>query len=161
MRGLAHVGIIALVDEVTGYQQDRARDELNRILEAYVSKELLPWTKRFPDEFFKQLYRIHGWEYREGQHKRTPYVGKLINKLVYDKLPPGVLPELRRLNPPTEKGYRRYQHHRLLTPETGHPHLDRQLLEVTTLLRVSDDRANFERLFEKAFPGPQLELGRW
>ncbi len=39
MRGLAHVGIIALVDEATGYQEDRDRQELRRILEAYISGE--------------------------------------------------------------------------------------------------------------------------
>ena len=51
MRGLAHVGIIALVDEVTGYQRDRARDALAQILEAFIAKELQPWIKTFPSEF--------------------------------------------------------------------------------------------------------------
>jgi hypothetical protein len=64
LRGFAHVGIIALVDEATGYQAERARDELNKILEAYIAKELLPWTRRFPDEFFRQIYRLHGWEFQ-------------------------------------------------------------------------------------------------
>ena len=79
VRSLARVGIIALVDEATGYQEVRARDELQRILAAYVRAELRPWTKMFPDEFFEQVYRLQGWEYRPGTAKRTPYVGKLIN----------------------------------------------------------------------------------
>jgi hypothetical protein len=91
LRGFARVGIIALIDEATGYQADRARDELNKILEAYISKELLPWTERFPNEFFKQLYRVRGWDYREGNPKRYRVVGKLINKYVYEPMPPGVL----------------------------------------------------------------------
>jgi len=65
------VGVIALVDEATGYQQDRARDELNRILEAYISKELLPWTRRFPDDFFKHTFRLHGWEYKQGSMRSS------------------------------------------------------------------------------------------
>ena len=160
MRGLAHVGIIALVDEATGYQQERARDELNRILEAYISAELLSWTKRFPDEFFRQLYRLNGWQYIEGKHKRPRYVGSMINKLIYENLPPGVLPELKRLNPPDEGGRRKHCHHQLLTPHTGHPHLDKQVIEVTTLMRVSDDKPTFKKLFEKAFPkrGQQLPI---
>lgn len=160
VRGFARVGIIALVDEATGYQADRARDELNKILEAYISRELLPWTKRFPDEFFKQIYRLRNWPFKPGSRKRPQVVGKLINKLVYEPLPPGVLAELRKLNPPTEKGYRKYRHHQFLTPETGHPHLDKQITEVVTLMRVSDDRPMFERLFQKAFPkrGQQLQL---
>jgi len=158
VRGFARVGIIALVDEATGYQADRARDELNRILEAYISKELLRWTKRFPDEFFRQIYRLHGWRYLEGHHKRPKYVGRLVNELVYKQLPPGVLPELRALNPPNESGYRRHKHHQFLTEHTGHPHLDKQIVEVTTLMRVSDDKLSFKRLFHKAFPtrGQQL-----
>jgi hypothetical protein len=51
MRGLARVGIIALVDEATGYQEVRARQELQPILEAYVQAEFRPWIKRSPDEF--------------------------------------------------------------------------------------------------------------
>lgn len=160
IRGFARVGIIALVDEATGYQADRAKDDLMRILAAYISKELLPWTKRFPDEFFQQVYRLHGWQFVEGHHKRPQYVGQLINKLVYNKLPPGVLPELRRRNPTMPSGYRRYQHHRLLTEDIGHPHLSNQVATVTGLMRASDDKHEFLRLFTKAFPqkGQQLVL---
>jgi hypothetical protein len=38
VRGLARTGIIALVDEVTGYQKDRAKDALTKILEAFIAK---------------------------------------------------------------------------------------------------------------------------
>lgn len=101
-RGLARVGIIALVDEATGYQEVRARDELRRILEKYVQAEFRPWLKTFPDDFFREIYRLQGWEYKPGTSKRIPYVGKLVNKYVYEQLPDGVLDELCRLNPRTE-----------------------------------------------------------
>jgi len=52
MRGLAHVGIAALVDEATGFQYDRARDALSQLLEKYIAKELARWIKTFPDEFW-------------------------------------------------------------------------------------------------------------
>jgi hypothetical protein len=45
---LAHTGIIALVDEVTGYQCDRAKDALAKILEAFIERELQPWVQTFP-----------------------------------------------------------------------------------------------------------------
>ncbi|MBI3661672.1 MAG: P63C domain-containing protein [Acidobacteria bacterium] len=151
MRGLARVGIIALVDEATGYQDERAKHELSRILEAYIVEELRPWIKTFPDEFFRQIYRLQKWEYKPGHAKRTPYVGKLINKYVYEPLPPGVLEELRNRNPITLKGYRRHKHFQFLTADTGHPHLDRQLAAVTTIMRISDDKDEFEENFAKAF----------
>lgn len=158
VRSLAKVGIIALVDEATGYQEVRARDELQRILEFYVQAELRTWTKMFPDEFFEQVYRLQGWDYKPGTAKRTQYVGKLINKYVYDQLPPGVLDELRQLNPVTEKGWRKNKHHQYLTTDTGNKHLDRQISTVTTLMRISDSKEHFEEMFERAFPPPQMRL---
>lgn len=154
MRGFARVGIIALVDEATGYQETRAKHELHKILEAYISAELMPWTKMFPDDFFRHIYRLQGWEYRPGTAKRTPLVGKLINKYVYEELPPGVLPELRKLNPTTERGYRRHKHFQFLTADTGNPHLDRQITAVLTIMRISDSRDEFEENFKKAFGKP-------
>lgn len=158
VRGLARVGIVALIDEATGYQEVRARQELQRILEAYVQAELRPWIKTFPDEFFREIYRLQGWEYRPGTSKRTPLVGRLINKYVYGQLPPGVLDELRRRNPRTEKGYRAHKHFQFLTLDTGDPHLNQQISTVTTLLRIARTKEEFEDLFERAFPPPQPRL---
>lgn len=158
IRGLARTGIIALVDEATGYQETRARNELQRILEAYVTAELRPWLKRFPDDFFKEIYRLQEWEYKPGTSKRTPYVGKLVNKYIYEQLPPGVHDELKRLNPRTERGHRRHKFFQFLTADTGNPQLDKQISTVTTLMRISADKAEFENLFERAFPPLQERL---
>ena len=158
LRGLARVGIIALVDEATGYQETRARRELQRILEAYVQAEYRPWMKMFPDEFFEQIYRLQGWEYRPGTAKRTPYVGHLVNRYVYEQLPNGVLDELRRLNPRTESGNRPRRFHQFLTADTGNPHLDKQITTVTTLMRIARDKNEFEDMFERAFPPAQPRL---
>ena len=154
MRGLAQVGIIALVDEATGYQELRARDALSQILAAYISEELRPWIRMFPNEFFKQIYRLHGWEYKEGSVKRPQYIGVLINKWIYQPLPPGVLTALQEKNPVTEKGYRKHKHHQFLTEDTGNAHLDKQIATVTVLMRISDNKGEFEEHFGKAFGQP-------
>ncbi len=154
MKGLARVGIIALVDEATGYQEQRAKDELARILEAYVQEEYRRWTRMFPEEFFRQIYRIHAWPYKPGNAKRTPFCGHLINKYVYGELPPGVLDELRRLNPVTDRGYRKRKHFQFLTADTGNEHLDRQIMTVITLMRISENKEELERHFAKAFGKP-------
>jgi hypothetical protein len=158
IRGLAEVGIIALVDEATGYQEVRARRELEQILEAYVHAEFRPWVKLFPDEFFREIYRLQGWEYRAGTSKRTPHVGKLINQYVYDQLPAGVHAELRRLNPTDDNGRRKRKHHQHLTADTGHPHLDKQIAAVTMLMRIARSRTEFADMFERAFPPLQPRL---
>jgi hypothetical protein len=158
VRGLARLGIVALIDEATGYQEVRAQGELQKILDAYIQAELRPWVRMFPPEFFKEIYRLQGWEYRPGTSKRTPYVGKLVNKYIYEQLPPGVLDALREANPRTEKGYRAHKHHQFLTVDTGNPHLDRQISTVTTLLRISNSKQEFEELFDRAFPPAQARL---
>ncbi|MEP6716423.1 MAG: P63C domain-containing protein [Terriglobia bacterium] len=154
IRAFAQVGVVALIDEATGYQEERAKDELARILEAYVQAEYRPWTRMFPEEFFKQIYRVHKWEYKPGTAKRTPLVGHLINKYVYGQLPPGVLEELRKVNPITEGGYRKRKHFQHLTADTGNEHLDRQITSVITLMRISDTKEELERNIARAFGKP-------
>jgi hypothetical protein len=160
IRALANVGIVALVDEATGFQQERDRDALHKLLEAYLSEEKLAWAKRFPDEFYKQVYRLKGWTWPTGT-SRTPLVGKITNKIVYDRLPPGVLAELQVRNP-TERGTgrRKWKHHQFLSEDLGQPDLRDHLLQLVAVMRVSKDWPTFERNFETAFPkrGVQIEM---
>jgi hypothetical protein len=152
MRGFARVGIIALIDEATGYQAERDRNELHKILAAYISEELLPWAKRFPNEFYQHMFRLKGWQYSPIMGKRPREAGKITNKIVYEKLPPGILDELRRKNPVVSNWQRQYKHHQFLTEDIGHPHLQKHLVAVTTLMRASKTWKQFEELLESAFP---------
>lgn len=149
MSAFAKVGIVAIIDEITGYQVEREKDELQKILAHYINKELLPWAKRFPDEFYIEMFRLKGWEYRG--IPKPPYVGKLTNYLVYEQLPEGVIQELKIKNPINERGNRLNRHHQFLTDHTGIPHLDKHLSSVITLMRISDNWNDFEKNFKKAF----------
>ena len=152
LRGLTEDGVVGLVDAATGYAEARARDELYQILEHYIAPELMPWTRAFPEEFFRQIYRLQEWDYRPGTAKRTPFVGHLINKYIYEQLPAGIRRELRSMNPKVaDRGYRRFKRHRVTSADTGSPHVDMQVAVVTTLMRVSADRADFQRLLAAAF----------
>lgn len=159
MRGLAHIGVIALVDEATGYQEDRGKNALQRILEQFIAKELLPWTKKFPDSFFEEIYRLRGWGERPETTRSPRFVGRIINAYIYERLPPGVLDELKRKNP-VVNGRRKHRHHQHLTPDTGHPALNAQIIAVTTLMRLAGDWKEFTRSFVKVFPrtGDQIAL---
>lgn len=160
VRALAKTGIIALVDEVTGYQYDRARDELQIILKAYISEKLMPWTQKFPTDFFQGVYKIYNWEFAEGKAQHPSVIGHFINRYIYKALPPGVLEELQNKNPVTETGRRRHKHFQFLTQDTGHPELDRQILRVTTLLQISADKDDFKAHFKRACPkkGDQFDI---
>src|SRR6202023_2446326 len=64
MRGLARVGITALVDEATGYQVVRDRLALQQILDKYLLKEYAKWAKRFPDEFYEEIFKLRNWQWK-------------------------------------------------------------------------------------------------
>src|SRR6266487_4094688 len=149
---------LALVDEATGYQAERDKDELQTILSAYIAPELMPWTRRFPPEFYEQMFRLWGWQYRPLSIKRPRHAGKLTSQLIYEKLPPGVLEELRRKNPPDETGRRKHKHHQFLTDDVGNPHLEKQLAIVTTLMRISPNWRVFMAHFSRAFPSDVEQL---
>lgn len=150
VRAFARVGIIALVHEATGYQEIRDRDALQQILKQYISEELMKWAQRFPLEFYREIFRLKGWIWNNG--KMPGVVGKYTNDLVYSRLAPGVLDELRRLNPPTEKGYRKHRHHQYLTEEVGHPALNRHLYELLGMMRASESWEKFHRIADRIFP---------
>lgn len=159
MRGLARVGIVALVDEATGYQYQRDRSELHRILSLYLTDERLGWAKRFPDEYYKQLARLWGWTWPNIGGKTPRYVGHLTNRLVYDKLPEGVLEELKRKNPIGEEtGRRKWRHHQFLTQDFGQPDLRDHILQLVAIMRASPNREAFEQNFAAAFPAPGDQL---
>jgi hypothetical protein len=156
VRALAHVGIVALVDEATGHQADRARDALARILEAFIAKELRPWVRTFEPSFYKELLRLRGLEF-DGTLRQPRYIGHLTNDIVYRRLAPGVLEELKRLNPANEKGQRKHKMFQRLSQQVGYQKLKQHLFAVTALMTVFDDYETFKKALDKAFP-PQTPI---
>ena len=151
IRGIARVGIIALVDEATGYQEIRAQRALAAILEKFIAEELQPWTKTFDYEFYKQIFRLKKWPGPEGT-RRPSVIGRYTNDLVYERLAPGVLDELRRKNPAKPGGGRKARHHQWFTPDLGHPKLKEHLAAVTALMRAAPDWEAFMRSLQRALP---------
>lgn len=160
MRALAQVGIVALVDEATGFQYERDRDELHRLLSIYLAEERLAWAKRFPDEFYKQIYRLKGWTWPTGSKAaRTQLLGHITNDIVYERLPPGVLEALQELNPILRETKRRqFKHHQFLSQEVGQPDLRDHILQLLPIMRISKDWATFKRHLEIAFPKTHGQL---
>ncbi len=160
MRALAHVGIIALVDEATGYQDVRHRHALQEILDAFLRKELAAWAKRFPDEFYKQIHRLRGWEWRGRKVNPPQIVAHYTNDFVYERLAPGIREELERRMPRTESGSRKGKLHQLFTDDIGHPALAQHLHAVTTLMKAASSWEQFKVMLDQALPrrGDTLQL---
>lgn len=150
-RALARVGILALIDEATGFQYDRENNALQKILKAYIAEEFLKWQTRFPRKYYQELYKLYNWEYNPLSMKHPQYLGKFTNEYVYQYLPDGVLEELRIKNPKNENGQRPKRHHQFLTGDIGIPHLEKHITKLITVMELSDDIEDFKRNFNKIF----------
>lgn len=164
MRALAHTGIIALVDEATGYQDVRPKEALQAYLEAIIRKELAAWAKRFPDEFYENIYKLRNWPWPGMAKNRYSVVAHYTRDLVYERLAPGVLEELERKSPKDDKGYRLNKLHQWLTDDVGHPLLAQHLHSLLMFQRLAIANGygwnRFVKMVDQVLPkkGSTLEL---
>jgi len=107
LRACAKTGIIALVDEATGYQYDRPVDALQFNLNLFLEDEMRKWEKTFPDELWKQFGRLTKWT--GPVHSRPKYWGKLVIELVYGYLDPDVASCLKKNMPKPKHGMNYHQ----------------------------------------------------
>lgn len=152
VQGLAHIGITALVDEVTGYQDVRAKDALAKLLEMYIDEKLQPWVRTFPEDFYQQLFRLRQLEYPTGTVKRPRIFGKITNDVVYQRLAPGVLDELKRVQIKDEAGRPKHKLFQRLTQNQGYPKLREHLGSVVTIMKLSADWEDFYTKLDTIHP---------
>lgn len=164
MRSFAKVGIIALVDEATGYQYEREQDALQEIHRKFISEELQPYHKQFPNEFYREIFRLNGWPYTVRQIKyaeRPSIIGKWTKKFIYGAMPRGILDILINKTPRGEKGRLKHKLFQRLTKEDGINALKEQLTSVITLMNVSDNWRQFEKLWSKKYGQQELSFNEY
>lgn len=160
IRSVAKVGIIALVDEATGYDKakERAENALQKFLNTFMSEEAAKWVKVFGDTFFEDLYKMHNWNW-DKTSKRPGVVGTWINDIVYERIAPLVLAELKKRHPKNDNGNRNYKHHQFLTREIGLPKLRQHLEAVHAIATISNfNWTMFMRNIDKAYPKQYQQL---
>jgi hypothetical protein len=152
---LAHVGIAGLVDEATGYQEVRDKRALQAILAKYLGDKLGVYAKRFPDEFYENIYRLKGWIWKGRGVNPPQIVAHYTKDIVYHRLTPGLLDELEKRNP-IEGGRRKNPHTRLLSDDVGIPALTQHLHTVMAFQRAAIERGGdwdtFMGLMDAALP---------
>jgi hypothetical protein len=154
--GFATLGIIALVDEATGYQEARSKDALTRILEEFVAKELQPYVPTFQSDYYREIFRLRGLEYPADSVKRPQYFGGITNDIVYKRLAPGVLEELKRVTPRLISGRHKDKLFRRLTQNKGYPKLREHLGAVVTMMQLSTNWQDFMAKMDRL--RPRLDL---
>jgi P63C domain len=168
LNAFAKVGVTALIDEATGFQQVRSPDALRILVQQYIEEEKRQWEQQFPNEFYDELNRLYGSKKltMTGSgaviQNRPQHFAKFTRSYVYHPLENGaVLEELDRINPKIDKrGTRLARFHQHLNEGYGIEKLKRQVNEVLTLIKVSDTINQFKKLFAKRFPqsGTQLSF---
>lgn len=150
IRGLARVGIIALIDEVTGYQKDRAANDLAKILEAFIIKELQPWVSTFPVDFYENLFRLRNLVFVKDSVKRPQYFGLLTTDIIYKRLAPGVRDELDDL----AKSHQKMSKPKLFQFLTkfGYNKLKEHIGAVIAVMKLSSDYRDFIEKMNKHYP---------
>lgn len=151
-RALSRVGIAALIDEATGFQEVRDRQALQAILDKFLREEQAKWAKRFPDDFYREIFRLNGWEWRGMKVNRPQVVAHYTRDIVYTRIAPDLLSRLEELNPKDEKGRRPVAHFQWLTDEIGLPALSQHLHAAVALMRASTTWKEFKGLLDKALP---------
>ena len=97
------------------------------------------------------MFRLRELPY-DGSPKRPQYIGHLTNDLIYSRLAPGVLDELRKVTPRNEKGKRKAKLFQSLTENVGNLRLLEHLAAVTTLMKVSLTWDQFMEMLDRGLP---------
>jgi P63C domain-containing protein len=151
MRSFAQVGLVSLIDEVSGYEEVRDRFALQSLLDQHLRKEFAEWAKRFPDEFYKQIFRLNNWKFADVVSKKPAIVGKFTNDIVYSRLLPELVDELEIRNPKNEHGYREAKHHQLMN-DLGNTDLNAHIRGVIAIMKATSNWKEFKELLDKIYP---------
>ena len=152
LRSCAKIGIIALIDEATGYQQFRTKRELQLKLQAFIADELQEWARMFPDEFWLELARLEGIHY--SPRSRPLRWGKYVMMFVYDAIDPDVGKQLRAKNP---NPHFKENHHQWLK-QFGRQRVNDQIQRVVAVMKLCDDMVDFRKKFAKVFRKTPLQF---
>lgn len=156
VRALSKVGIVALIDEVTGYQEIRPQDALQKYLELLIRKELAAWVKRFPDEFYENIYRLKSWPWPGMSKNRYSVVAHYTRDLVYERMAPDLLRKLEEKSPINEKGQRPNRLHEWLSEDVGEPLLAQHLHALVMFQRLAISNGygwkRFVRMVDQVLP---------
>jgi hypothetical protein len=151
-------GIISAVDEATGYQYIRAKNAIEQIIDKWLVKELQPWKKHFPVDYYKRIHELHDWPFDPSSAKHPSVVGKWTNDIIYDRLGPGLREQLHDYAGRDERGRLRHVLTQFLTTDYGIPQLKSHFDGVLALMRAAGNWKQFAEMLDRSFPKPQTTL---
>jgi hypothetical protein len=153
LAAFAKTGIEAAIDEVTGYQYERAPDALQIKLKLFLEEEMRPWEKTFPDELWIQFGRLTKW--KGPIHSRPKYWGKLVNELVYGYLDSDVLEWLKKHAPAPRAGQ---NYHQWMSGQFGLKRLIEHIWMLIGLASACQDMPELRRRMAEKFGRQGIQM---
>jgi hypothetical protein len=163
MRSCAKIGIIALIDEATGYIRDKHKEEYRLLFKEFIRAEFREWEKEFPEQFFDMMYRLYDLR-RNSKNRHPQFFGKFIRRYVYSPLANSngaILDMLDEKNPIVYvNGGRKHKMFQFLSDEIGLSALRAHIWQLIGIGNSTRTKEGFQRGFKMAFPqtGDQAEL---
>lgn len=145
LRSCAKVGIIALIDEATGYQEVRKKRALQLKFQAFIADDLQEWARMFPEEFWFELARLEGIHY--SARNRPLRWGKYVMAFVYDAMDKDIGKKLREINP--DPHYQ--QNHHQWLKDFGRQRVNDHLQRVIAVMKLCDNMEDFREKFARVF----------
>jgi len=146
----AKVGIEALIDEATGFQEIRGKDHLARLYTRYIAAEMTRWDCVWSRDIVVPLCRVLGIRYAAG---RLPApLSAAMNRIYRLIFGDAIIDEIKRRNPDP---HFKSNHHQLIKHR---PQLRSDLETVSVIARTSRSAAEFWNRVNVAFQGGPLQL---
>jgi len=163
IRSSAKIGIIALIDEATGYIKDKRKEEYREAFKEFIREEVREWEKEFPEQFYDVIYKLYNLR-KTSITKRPKFFGGFTRKYIYAPLANSngaILEMLDEKNPVVyASGGRKYRMFQFLSEVVGLPALRAHIWQVVGIGNASNNKDSFDRAITRAFPqsGYQGEL---
>lgn len=158
IRAAAKVGIVALIDEATGFIADKRREEYRELWQKCIREEARKWEEReFPEDLFEIFYKTYGLKRLNPDSTKHPkFFSKLIRKYIYEPLlnsNGAILELLDEKNPVVyANGGRRYKMWQFLDEEVGTPAVRAQIWQFVGIGKGARNKQQLENRFYESFP---------
>ncbi len=154
IRSSSKIGIVALVDEATGYQYARAEDALQFKLKLYLAEEMRAWEKTFPDELWIEFARLTQWDGQPTKN-RPRYWGYLVMDLIYRYLDPDIAQYVKENKPKPRKGQ---NYHQWFNEDVGMKRLVEHINRVIGMAQGCDTMDELKKKMRHRYGGEPIQL---
>lgn len=128
-------------------------------LKSVISLQLKEYKPKFPQSFYMEIFRLHGWKVKSAKiYRKSWKVAKITKEIIYGRFKSDVISTLEIQNPYIGHGFRRYKHFQYLNAK-GQALLERFIAEATELMSECATWYEFRKKLSKEHGIPyQMQL---